>query len=362
MRFARRSWPAVVAGTILLSLSIPAVAGKGIRPYLREPADWFKTAEAGQIAANILSFQSDLGGWPKNVDTTATRYSGDRNKLQPTFDNGATTDELRFLARIYDATHDQTYRSAFEKGFAYILKAQYANGGWPQYFPPGRKYPRYITFNDDAMVRLMEFLREVERSPLYEFVGVDRRKAARQAFDRGVECILKCQVKVGGKLGGKLTVWCAQHDEQDFSPRRARSYELPSLSGSESVGIVRLLMSLDSPDARVIQSVQAAVEWFKTAEIHGIRQDIRPDSRSPKGTNKVIVKDPDAPPMWARFYEIGTDRPMFVDRDGIPKYELSEIGYERRNGYAWLGNWPQRLLTTEYPAWLKRWNLPPAKG
>ena len=37
--------------------------------------------------------------------------------------------------------------------------------------------------------------------------------------------------------------------------------------------------------------------------------------------------------MWARFYEIGTNRPIFSDRDGFAKHDLSEIGYERRNGY-----------------------------
>jgi PelA/Pel-15E family pectate lyase len=340
----------VIGGLILLPFPSRGFAGKGVRPYLRMPADWFSGAEAKQVAANILSFQSDLGGWPKNVDTTATRYSDSRAELRPTFDNGATTDELRFLARIYSATRDDTYRSAFDRGFAYILKAQYANGGWPQYFPPGLKYPRYITFNDDAMVRLLEFLREVERSPTYEVVGEAKRSVARQAFDRGIDCILKCQIKVNGKL----TVWCAQHDENDFSPRRGRSYELPSLSGSESVDIVRLLMSLDSPDARVVESVKAAVAWFKTAAIHGIRQEVRPDARAPKGTNKVVVKDSAAPPMWARFYEIGTNRPLFVDRDGVPKFDLSEIGFERRNGYSWLGYWPQSLLGKEYPAWLKR--------
>jgi len=340
----------VIGGLILLPFPSRGFAGKGLRPYLRQPADWFSSPEAKQVAANILSFQSDLGGWPKNVDTTATRYSDSRAALRPTFDNGATTDELRFLARIYDATKDDTYRSAFDRGFAYILKAQYPNGGWPQYYPPGLKYPRYITFNDDAMVRLMEFLREVDRSPIYDFVGAAKRSAARQAFDRGIDCILKCQIKVNGKL----TAWCAQHDENDFSPRRGRSYELPSLSGGESVEIVRLLMSLDSPDPRVIQSVQAAVAWFKSAEIHGIRQEQRPDARAPKGTNKMVIKDATAPPMWARFYEIGTNRPLFVDRDGVPKFDLSEIGFERRNGYSWLGYWPQSLLRTEYPAWLKR--------
>ena len=42
------------------------------------------------------------------------------------------------------------------------------------------------------------------------------------------------------------------------------------------------------------------------------------------------------------FYEIGTNRPIFSDRDGVPKRELADIGYERRNGYAWYGNWPQQ--------------------
>jgi hypothetical protein len=55
--------------------------------------------------------------------------------------------------------------------------------------------------------------------------------------------------------------------------------------------------------------------------------------------------------MWARFYEIGTNRPIFCDRDGVPKSHLADIGHERRNGYSWLGYWPQSLLEKDYPAW-----------
>jgi hypothetical protein len=29
---------------------------------------------------------------------------------------------------------------------------------------------------------------------------------------------------------------------------------------------------------------------------------------------------------------------------------LAEIGYERRNGYAWCGTWPAALLEKDYPA------------
>jgi PelA/Pel-15E family pectate lyase len=235
--------------------------------YLDRSSDWFATDEAKQIADNILTYQADAGGWPKNIDTASKPYTGQRDKLNPTFDNSATTDELRYLAHMVQATHDEKYRTAVLKEIDYILKAQYPNGGWPQFYPPYAEtpYQRYITFNDDAMVRLMLFLREVYSDKLFDFVDADRRKAANLAFDKGIDCILKCQIKVDGKLTG----WCAQHDEIDFSPRPARTYELVSLSGDESVGIVRLLMSLDQPSPEVVQAIDAAVAWFQCRENHG---------------------------------------------------------------------------------------------
>ena len=126
---------------------------------------------------------------------------------------------MRFLGRLFQATNDERYKTAFVKGLDYILKAQYANGGWPQFYPPlAKPYQRFITFNDDAMVRVMEFLREVYRDDIYEFAGAEHRQSARAAFDRGIACILKCQIKANGKL----TAWCAQYDEKDLSPRPAR--------------------------------------------------------------------------------------------------------------------------------------------
>nr|AAW84058.1 pectate lyase [uncultured bacterium] len=328
---------------------VPALASAGPAAYLQKPDDWFASPEARAIAANVLAHQADLGGWPKNIDTTKP-FTGDRTQIKPTFDNSATTDELRFLARIHNATRDEKYRTAFEKGLDYILKAQYANGGWPQSHPPGTGYHRHITFNDNAMVRLMELVREVATSNRYDFLDADRRKACRAAFDRGIECILKCQIKVDSKL----TAWCAQHDEKDLAPRPARTYELVSLSGSESVGIVRLLMSLDRPSPEVARAIDGAVAWFQSAKLEGTKVVVERDPKYPGGRERVVVKDPKAPPLWARFYEIGTNRPIFSDRDGIKKYALAEIGPERRNGYAWYGTWPRDLLEKEYPGWKKK--------
>lgn len=113
-------------------------------------------------------------------------------------------------------------------------------------------------------------------------------------------------------------------------------------------------MSLDSPSPEIIHAIESAVEWFKTVKLSGIRLVTVADPQTPKGRDRFVVTDPDAPPIWGRFYSLETLKPMFVDRDGIPKDHLADIGYERRNGYAWYGNWPQRLIEKEHPEWMKR--------
>jgi PelA/Pel-15E family pectate lyase len=336
----------LVSISLLACLAVQA-ANHGAA-FKGKPENWFRSEEGKRIIANVLSWQASDGGWPKNTDTFSVAFSGERAKLQGTFDNGATTDELRFLARAFNVTGNPACRSACERGVSNIITAQYANGGWPQYFPPpADKYHRYITFNDDAMVRLMGFVREVARSNSWSFLEAKQRASAQATFDRGIHCILKCQIKVNGKL----TAWCAQHDEKDFSPRPARTFELASISGSESVDITRLLMSLEKPSPEIVRAVDAAAAWFENAKLPGIKVVSQPAPGTPKGTDKVVVRDATAKPMWARFYEIELNKPIFSGRDGVKKYSLAEIEYERRNGYAWLGYWPEPLLMNEYPAW-----------
>jgi pectinesterase len=319
---------------LVVIFALPSFGG-----YSGKTSDWYRSAEARQIADNILSWQSPQGSWPKNINTRRNHYSGDTNKIEGTFDNGATTEELRFLARAFNATGDSRYKQAFLKGLDHILKAQYPSGGWPQSYPPGDGYPRYVTFNDGTMIRLMFLLREITESSEYGFVDAKRRQAVRESVDRGIECILKCQIRVNGKP----TVWCAQHDEVNYSPRPGRSYELVSLSGSESVGILRFLMSLDNPSPEIIRAIEAGVKWFASVKISGIR-------RNWVHGDKVIVKDPNAFPHWARFYEIETNRPIFSGRDGVKKYDIAEIEAERRNNYGWYGRWGE-LVIKRYEEW-----------
>jgi pectate lyase len=315
---------------LLFSSCLTAVASPG--DFLARPDAWFGSAEGREITAHILSWQSDPGSWPKNQDTTRAAFTGERSKLSGTFDNRATTDELRFLARACRATGDGKCRTALLTGIDHILAAQYPTGGWPQVFPPGKGYAKHITFNDGCMIRLLEFLREVTTADEFKFIDVPRRDAAAKAIGRGIDCIVKCQVIVRGTP----TVWCAQHDEITLAPAAARNYELVSLSGSESAGILAFLMSLEKPSPEVIRAVNAGAAWFESSKIEGIRV-------VKTGDDREVAQDASAPPLWARFYQIETNRPIFCGRDGVMRYELAEIDAERRNGYAWYGNWGEKV-------------------
>jgi PelA/Pel-15E family pectate lyase len=314
-------------------------AGFPWKSLAARPDAWYRGDEAARLAENVLSHQSERGDWPKNLDTSAAPYRGDRSGLRGTFDNGATVGEMRFLARAFVATGRARYRDAFNRALDHVLAAQYPSGGWPQSDPPGKGYARYITFNDNTMVNLLELARDAARSDEFRFVDRGRRAAADRAFAAGVACILKCQVRVDGRL----TAWCAQHDEKTLEPRGARSYELPSLSGMESAGILMLLMSLEDPGPDVVQAVRAGARWYEDAKLIGIRQVV-------VDGDKKLVPDPAAPPLWARFYEIGTNRPFFCGRDGVKKGDLAEIEAERRNGYAWYGEWGRQVLS-RYARW-----------
>ena len=324
-----------------------------------QPEEWYGSAEAARVAENVLLYQRNVGGWPKNkpIHRILTETQKEElKKLQSvgigaTIDNGATVTELDFLSKISAKTKDNLYKAAFLKGIDYLLEAQYDHGGWPQFYPLEKgDYSTQITFNDNAMVNVMNVMMAItEKSDRFsvEFDAATILKA-RNAFRKGIEIILKTQYR----QKEVLTAWCAQHDEITLLPAKARSYELPSLSGGESPGIVLLLMSIDNPSPEIINAVQSAVAWFGKVKIDGIRLENFTNKEGLK--DRRIVADKNAPPLWARFYQLEDNRPFFCDRDGIKKYTLAEIGPERRNGYSWYTTGPQKVLDG-YKKWQAKW-------
>lgn len=326
---------------------------------LKQRLAWYESAEAVRIADNVLLYQRDTGGWPKNIDMARLLAGREvaalveqKQETDSNIDNGATYTQLTFLAKVYQGKKLERHKQSFLKGLDYLLKAQYDNGGWPQYSPILEGYYAHITFNDGAMIGVMELLQDIaQKKPSYVFVDESRRSRAAQAVQKGIALILKTQIMVKGQR----TVWCAQHDEVTLAPAPARTFEPISLVSAESVGIVRFLMSLNQPNQQVIDAVESAVNWFRTSGIPGIRWIRQPDKARPGRFYSFVVQDENAELIWARFYEIGTNRGIFVGRDGVIKYRVEEIEEERRNGYRWYVDDPAQLLNKDYPAWLKKW-------
>lgn len=321
------------------------------------PDAWYGSEESVKVAENVLLYQRDIGGWPKNTafhlpldEAGKAKINDEKGTNDAIFDNSATTTELRFMARMYNKTYISEYKESFNRGLKFILDAQYENGGWPMFFPLRKGYYTHITFNDNAIVNILTLLREIgEKQPL--FAGItDQENFDRvdKAWKKGIEVILKTQIIVNGKPA----VWCAQHDEVSLLPAKARSYELPSFSGAESVGIVRLLLSIPSPSPEIINSVQGAMAWFDTHRLKNTRWESFTNSEGKM--DRRIVNDPKAGDMWARFYDLDTQEPYVCDRDGIKKKTLEEIGYERRNGYSWYTDDPNDLFKL-YPGWKAKW-------
>lgn len=323
----------------------------------------YKPAQIRKIADNILLYQQKNGGWPKNYDMLAILTPQQMDTLaemkdsnRTTFDNGATHSQIEYLAHVYTITHNPRYKEAAMRGINFILKAQYPNGGWPQFYPDTSGYRKYITYNDDAMTGVMTVLLHiVKNEPCYSFVDPSTRQQVRKAFWKGVDCILNTQIREQGKL----TVWCQQNDNVTLKPVGARTFELPGKASEESVQIVKLLMSIDHPNQQIIHSVKSAVRWFRDSEIDGIK--VRSVASTPEvykfhatDSDKVVIEVPNAPPIWARYYELGTNRPFFANRDGKKVYKFSEVSRERRTGYAWYGYWPEPILAKWYPKWIKK--------
>ena len=354
MHFRPRS-AAFIALLLLLS-SLAYAQGFGLRAT--DPA-FFRTEDALRIGDQVLAYQRVTGGWPKNIDMAARLTDAELARVQAeksrtddsTIDNNATTMQMVYLARLWQATHQERFRAGFVAAVEYLLSGQYDNGGWPQFWPEKSGYQLHITYNDNAIVNTLELFRDIYsgKDPYGgELTDPALRERLRKAFDKGIECILNTQIL----KDGKPSVWCQQHDRETLLPAPARAFELPSYCSAESAGIVRLLMTLPDPDARVKRAVHGAMQWFDTYKLTGLRVE-RTFENGVRNTR--LVEDPAAQPLWGRFYDLKYCEPYVCDRDGIARRRLEEIGPERRNGYSWYNSNAAQLYPL-YEAWADKYD------
>ncbi len=302
-----------------------------------------------KVANNYVSWQMDNGGWdkaygelhkirpwngvePKNIHSGWSTPTGEPIG---TIDNSATYSHIIQIAKVYQKTKNPVYKKSIEKGLDFLFELQYPSGGFAQVYPARGNYSDYVTFNDNAMINALRMIQDVSLRK-YPFNGDvisdEYVEKAKTSIKEGVDYILKSQIV----SKGVLSAWCAQHDPVTYEPRGGRAYELPSISGSESIPIIKFLIAQEqTPEIK--NAVDSAIKWFKNNYVANTDYERKPADRIP-------FKEKEGSRIWYRFYDIDTNEPIFSDRDGVPKNNLDEVGTERRFGYTWAGKWAEKLI------------------
>jgi PelA/Pel-15E family pectate lyase len=320
---------------------------------LRQDAAWYASAEARRLADTVLLYQSDNGSWPKNTDMSAPPTGPFDHEVGDTIDNQATTLEMEFLARVVQAgAPNRRPMSPPSTRVSTILAAQYPNGGWPQFFPLRAGYYTHITYNDDAMVRVLNVLRDVSNgSGPYGFVDAGRKAKAAEA----VTARRRHHPQDPDRSGRQTDRLVRPARRGHPRPAWARKFEPPSLSGYESVGITRFLMGIPNPSPEVIAAIEGSVAWFRATVIPDIAVERFTNA---EGQNDRRVDPGPGARLWARFYELGTNRPIFIGRDSVLRPALADIERERRAGYNYYDGAGAGLIDRDYPAWRRKVGLP----
>jgi PelA/Pel-15E family pectate lyase len=301
---------------------------------------WFGSDTAQRIAEIILSFQAPNGGWSKHVDLKqhvrqpGESYFGESDRWEyiSTIDNFSTTEQIEFLLRANRARRDARYENAISRGIQYLRASQYPNGCFPQIYPLQGGYHDAATFNDDATVHVLQLMRDLSGPNQPEYV---RRHEPHLVLLNGINCVLQSQVQVKGVRTG----WGQQHDPFTLEPIAGRTYELKSLAAIETAAIVDLLMTLPDATPEIVRSVDGAIAWLQSVSIGDYTY-----------SNYELKKSPRAGQLWGRLYEIGTNRIIMANRDGVKLYDWNKLT-DRRTGYRWYGTEPAKTIET-YRKWL----------
>ena len=310
------------------------------------------------LAEKMMAYQLPNGGWgkhrsdKKNVDYTQKidaqllKIIKAGNNDLATIDNNATSKEINGLIKAYSTTKNPAYLKSAEKGIQYLLSMQYQNGGFPQYFPNSAIYRKQVTYNDNAMINVLTVLYNIsEGKEGFDAVNSQLKDKSKAALQKGIACILKTQVL----QNGKLSIWADQYNEVTLKPEKARAFEPMSLASGESVNIVKFLM-MQPVTPEIEKSIKSAIQWFKDSKIDGYTYNVSRES----GNAVRVLSKKEGSAVWARFYDIPTNKPIFGDRDGSVKFNYEDVSEERRMGYSWYNEAGTKLIENDFQKWLKK--------
>ena len=273
-----------------------------LRAYAATGDDRYRDLAVGAALA-VAGAQTCHGGWEAGAALNA-ECTGDANPAtKEDFDEGMQAGAIEFMldvaAVLTELPQTAELLRSGRDGLSFLLETQNHDGAWPLAPFATSGYSRFSALGDDVSTSHIRVLLRANR-----VFGDERYLAAAR---RGLDFLLAAQLESGG--------WAQQYD-LDLRPAAGRAFEPAAAASIETAYVVQTLLEAYETfrDQRLLDAAGRAEKWLTASQV--------------------------GPETWSRFYEIGTNRPIFGDRDRSVHYSLDEISEERRNGYRWLGRFP----------------------
>ena len=271
--------------------------GKTLLRAFRVTGDKSYLAAARNTGRALVWGQCQEGGWGHRVDVSHLAPEArvpERRKGHGTFDDNISQGAVSFLMDLDETLDEPWLDDGVALGLKFLLRSQFPNGAWPQWYPLRGGYHDCYTFNDNAINDCIRVLVDAHRR-----YG---RKEYLEGAKRGGDFIIASQVKA------PQSGWAQQYSH-DLKPAKARSFEPAAVCSATTARNIRTLVDLAvyTRDTKYLKPIPAALDWLDRSKL--------------------------AAGLWARLYEVGTNKPIYGDRDGKVHYTLQEISEERRTGY-----------------------------
>lgn len=317
----------------------PVVAMAYLEAYEATGEELFLQA-ARRAGHAYLRGQLCSGGWDymaefdpekrKQYQYRADNNCGEDKAGVTNLDDNVTQSAVRVMMRLDRALgfQDRQIHEAARFALDKLVEAQYPIGAWPQRFskPPdhakfpvkrasypetwerewvGDDYRRHYTFNDNTLADAIDMMLEAAR-----IYNEPRYKAS---AEKGGQFILLAQ------MPDPQPAWAQQYDA-DMHPAWARVFEPPSVTGGESQGIMRVLMMLyrETGDRKYLEPIPRALAYLKSSILPPVDRPVEARAR---------VKGP----VLARFYELRTNRPLYVTKG--TRLSAAGLGSRMVDGY-----------------------------
>lgn len=258
------------------------------------------------VGSALYCTQTEGGGWAN--EAVAAGNCGKRRfdrlpDQHATFDDGTMAANLYFLFDLSnllvetDLSVPDWLEEVIDQGLSFIVQTQSANGSWSQKYE-SKGYHVLATLNDDAMTGLIRVL----------LVGYERsgRPEYLEAATRGGDFLLKTQA-AGDQTG------FAQQYSASLKPACARKFEPAGYASLETAYAINALIDLylSTGNERYRKGAERAAAWLDASRV--------------------------TPSIWARLYEVGSNRPIFGKRDGTMTYDIADLPESERSAYRWEG-------------------------